>query len=71
MGGQSFKCPVCEEWKLMYSSLREHVRQVHRVKFKFNLVGVGSQVELLCVGLPAPPQPRVYRTMVRIPGDRT
>jgi hypothetical protein len=32
MGGQSFKCPVCETWKLTKGAIKDHCRDKHGLK---------------------------------------
>lgn len=41
MGGQSFKCPICDKWwTLSLSSLRDHMRDKHGMrKVAFTLKG--------------------------------
>lgn len=32
MGGQSFKCPLCDVWKLDMGAMRDHWLGKHRIK---------------------------------------
>lgn len=36
MGGQSFKCPLCDVWKLIQGPLKEHAKAKHAVELDFS-----------------------------------
>lgn len=46
MGGQSFKCPYCDYWKLSMAYLRQHLRDKHG-RVECVIKGVGSGVEVV------------------------
>lgn len=49
MGGQSFKCPLCDLWKLDRSALRDHLKGQHCVQSHFDVVGVGALTRIVRV----------------------
>jgi hypothetical protein len=55
MGGQSFKCPMCDKWYLVKGSLRDHIKAKHNLK-NFHIVGTGSNVGINCDDPPNPTQ---------------
>lgn len=47
MGGMSFKCPLCEEWKLDRMALWMHLRGKHKEPKGFRLEGVADHTRIV------------------------
>lgn len=46
MGGQSYKCPMCNRWFLAKGALRDHLKGKHKCVPPFEIKGVGPLTEV-------------------------
>ncbi len=44
MGGQSFKCPLCDKWFLVKGALKNHIKDKHDLKVELEGTGQTTRI---------------------------
>jgi len=44
MGGQSFKCPLCNKWFLVKGALKNHIKDKHGLKVELEGTGPSTWI---------------------------